>query len=163
MLKLSFYPDPVLRKKCERVEEITSKIKELLKEMAQIMYASRGIGLAGPQVGQLKRVITVGTKKGLIGLINPKIISKKGSQIGEEGCLSFPGLFVKIKRAQVVEVEGLDSEGKLIKIKALGLLARVFQHEIDHLDGILMIDRLGFVEKLKIGKKLKKLENRQMA
>ena len=160
-LKLCFYPDPVLRKKCEKVEEITPKIKELLKEMAQIMYASRGIGLAGPQVGRLKRVITIGTGKGLISLVNPKIISRKGSQIGEEGCLSFPGLFVKIKRAQVVEVEGLNPEEKLIKIKAQGLLARVFQHEINHLDGILMIDRIGFMERLKIKKKLKKLESVQ--
>jgi len=166
ILKLCFYPDSVLRKKCEKVKEITPKVKELLREMARVMCNNKGIGLAGPQVGSSKRVITVETGKGLISLVNPKITSIKGSQIGEEGCLSFPGLFVKVKRAQAVEVEGLvlseaEGEGKLIKIKAQGLLARVFQHEIDHLDGILMIDRLGFLEKLKIRKKLKQLESKK--
>jgi len=158
MLKLRFYPDSILRKKCEKVEVVMPETKELLRQMAQVMYSNKGIGLAGPQVGQLKRVVIINVGKGLIGLVNPKIISSKGSQIGEEGCLSFPGLFVKVKRAQEVEVEGQNPEGELIKIKAQGLLARVFQHEIDHLDGILMIDRIGFMEKLKIRKKLKKLE-----
>lgn len=161
MLKLRLYPDPILRKKCEKVETVTFKIKELIRQMAQVMYDNKGIGLAGPQIGQLKRVITVNTGKGLISLVNPRITSLKGTQNSEEGCLSFPGLFIKVKRAQEVEVEGLNSEAKLIKIKAQGLMSRVFQHEIDHLDGILMIDRLGFLEKLKIAKKLKKLESVQ--
>lgn len=159
MLKLRFYPDPILRKKCEKVETITSKMRDLIRQMSQVMYDNKGIGLAGPQVGQLKRVITINTGKGLIGIVNPRITSLKGTQTSEEGCLSFPGLFVKVKRAQEVEVEGRDPQAKLIKIKAQGLMSRVFQHEIDHLDGILMIDRIGFMEKLKIKKKLRKLES----
>lgn len=160
-MKLRYYPDPILRKKCEKVEVIISETKELLQEMVQVMHNNNGIGLAGPQVGKLKRVITIDIGGGLISLVNPRITSIKGIQIGEEGCLSFPGLFIKVKRAQEVEVEGENIKGELIKIKALGLLSRVFQHEIDHLDGILMIDRLGVLEKLKIRKKLKKLESRK--
>jgi len=161
ILKLRFYPDSVLRKKCKKVEMINLEVNQLLEGMGEVMHDNNGIGLAGPQVGQLKRVITVNIRKGLIGLVNPKIISSKGSQIGEEGCLSFPSLFIKVKRAQEVEVKGQNLEGELIKIKAQGLLARVFQHEIDHLDGILMIDRIGFMDRLKIRKKLKKLESVQ--
>ena len=147
------YPNSILRKKCQRVEEITADIRKLGQDMKETMIKNQGIGLAAPQVGELKRVIVVHPIRDSSPearaetspqvFINPKIIKKsKETVIDEEGCLSFPGLFLKIKRAREVEVKALDMEGKEIQIKAEGLPARVFQHEIDHLDGILFIDRV---------------------
>lgn len=140
-LELRFYPDPVLREKCKEVKEITPEIKQLLRDMIRVMHSKRGAGLAGPQVGQLKRVIVVDARWGAISLVNPRIIGEKGSRMEREGCLSLPGEHVKVRRAQEVVVEGLDVNGEIVKISAQGLRARVFQHEIDHLDGILIIDK----------------------
>ncbi len=170
------YPNPILRKKSEKVEEITPEIRELVLNMVETMRNHQGIGIAAPQVGELKRIIVVQTEKGPAVLINPEIIKKSGEkEIMEEGCLCFPGLFLKIKREREVEMEALnyrasingseggkedevlfDSQGEKIFIKAKGLLARILQHEIDHLDGILIIDKVGFWQKLKIKKTLKK-------
>lgn len=160
ILEIKKFNNPVLRKKCEPVLKVDKKIKKLIVDMVQTMEKNQGIGLAAPQVGVLKRVIVVRTDlKGqqILGLVNPNIIKKgRGKKIDEEGCLSFPGVFLKIERAKKAEVEGLDINGKKIKIKAEGVLARVFQHEIDHLDGILFYDRLAFFQKilfnLRIGK-----------
>ena len=149
------YPDPVLRKKCEEVKEITEEIKNLSWDIVETLEKNEGVGLAAPQVGELKRIIVVQTENQPRVLINPKIIKKsKEIEIIEEGCLSFPGLFLKIKRAKEVEFEALNENGEKICLKAEGLPARIFQHEIDHLDGILFIDRLSFWQKLKIRKKL---------
>ncbi len=158
ILEIKKFNEPVLREKCKKVRKIDKKIKKLAIDMVQTMKKGQGIGLAAPQVGVLKRVIVVQTDLGgqrILALVNPKII-KKGfeTEVSEEGCLSFPGIFLEIKRAKEVEVEGLDIKGKKIKLKAKGLLARVFQHEIDHLDGILFIDKISFWQKLKIRKKL---------
>lgn len=144
------YPNSILRKKCEEVKEITEDIKKLGQEMMTIiMTENQGLGLAAPQIGELKRIIVVQTEKGPEVFINPEIIKKsKKTEIREEGCLSFPGLFLKIKRAKEAEIEALDLQGEKIKIKAEDLPARVFQHEIDHLDGILFIDRISFFQKL---------------
>jgi len=156
-LKIITYPNPLLRKKCQEVKEITEDIKKLSQEMIKIMIENKGIGLAAPQVGIPKRIIIALTNEGPKAFINPKIIKKtKETEIMEEGCLSFPGLFLEIKRWKGVEIEALDGNGN--KIKADGLLARILQHEIDHLDGILFIDRISFWQKLKIKKKLKELE-----
>lgn len=146
------YPNPVLRKKSEEVKEITEEIQNLGREMIQILTENQGIGLAAPQVGELKRIIVVQTENQPRVLINPKIIKMSQDKIlEEEGCLSFPGLFLKIKRAKIVEIEALDAEGNTIKIKAEGrLTSRILQHEIDHLDGILFIDRLSFWQRLKL-------------
>lgn len=157
------YPDPILKKKCETVEEITEEIKNLGWDMIETMTEKEGIGLAAPQLGKLKRVIVVHLIKErslkeksevkLQILINPKIVKKtKETEIAEEGCLSFPGLWLKVKRWKGVEIEALDQDGKKVQIKAEGLPARIFQHEIDHLDGILFIDRISFWQKLKIKK-----------
>ena len=149
------YPDPILRKKSEEVEEITEETKKLAQELKETMLANQGIGLAAPQVGVLKRIIVVQAEKGPQIFINPKIIKKsRETLIEEEGCLSFPGLFLKIKRAKEVEVEALNENGEKIFLKAEGLPARIFQHEIDHLDGVLFIDRLSFWQKLKFKLKL---------
>jgi len=159
ILEIKKYPDPILRKKCEEVKKITPEIKELVLNMIETMQKNNGIGLAAPQVGVLKRIIVVEAFQGPKSFINPKILKKsKGTEIMEEGCLSFPGLFLKIKRAKEIEIEGFDKEFKFKKIKAEGILAKVLQHEIDHLDGVLFIDRLNFFQKLKIKKKLSKLK-----
>ena len=156
-LKIITYPNSLLRKKCQEVKEITEDIKKFSQEMIKIMIENKGIGLAAPQVGVLKRVIIALTDNGPKAFINPKIIKKtKETEIMEEGCLSFPGLFLEIKRWKGVEIEALDGNGN--KIKATGLLARILQHEIDHLDGILFIDRISFWQRLKIKKKLKEFE-----
>jgi peptide deformylase len=167
ILKIKKYPDPILRKKCEEVKEITEKIKNLGWDMVETMIENQGIGLAAPQVGVLKRIIAVHliqertteekTAKSPQVFINPKILRKsKETVIEEEGCLSFPGLFLKIKRAREIEIESLNEKGEIFHLKAVGLPARVLQHEIDHLNGILIIDRVGFWQKLKINRQLKK-------
>jgi len=160
------YPNPILRKKCEEVRAITREIKNLALDMIEVMTENEGVGLAAPQLGELKRIIAVhpiqehslkekSEKKPQV-FINPKIIKKsKETIIDEEGCLSFPGLFLKIKRAKEVEIEALNENGKKIRVRVEGLPARIFQHEIDHLDGILFIDRISFWQRFKIRKKLK--------
>jgi len=168
ILEIKKYPNSILRKKCKEAKEITKEIKALARNMVETMTESEGIGLAAPQVGELKRVIVVHPIRNRSlkardetnpqAFINPKIIRKsKEAEIDEEGCLSFPGLFLKIKRAKKVVIEALNQEGKKIQIKAEGLPARVFQHEIDHLDGILFIDKIPFRQRLKIRKKLKEI------
>lgn len=153
------YPDPILKKKAEEVEEITPEIEKLAEDLIKTMSKSKpeGAGLAAPQVGVLKRLITVQTEQGPIVLINPKILKKsRKTEVIEEGCLSLPGVWLKIKRAREVEAEWLDINAKKIKIKWEGLFARILQHEIDHLDGILILDRINPFQKLKIKKHLKK-------
>ncbi len=157
ILEIKKYPDPILKRKSQEVKEITEEIKKLIEDMIETMKKNNGAGLAAPQVGILKRVIVVETGRGPVGLVNPKILRKsKEVNIMEEGCLSFPGLWLKIKRWKGVEIEALDGEGK--KIKAEGIWAGVLQHEIDHLDGILFIDKINPIERLKIRKKLKEIE-----
>ena len=154
--KIKIYPDPILRKKCQEVKEVSEEIKNLGWDMVETMKEKEGIGLAAPQVGELKRVIIVQTEKGPQIFINPKIFKKSKEKIlSEEGCLSFPGLYLKIKRARRVEVKAFDQDEKEIQIKAEGLSARIFQHEIDHLDGILFIDRLNIFQRWRIKKRLK--------
>jgi len=143
------YPNPILKKKSEEVKEITGDIKKLGQEMMIIMTENQGLGLAASQIGELKRIIVIQAERGPEVYINPKIIKKsRETEIGEEGCLSLPELFLKIKRAKEVEMEFLNLRGEKIKIKAEGLPARVLQHEIDHLDGILFIDKISFFQKL---------------
>ncbi len=153
ILEIKKFNEPVLRKKCKKVGRVDKKIKKLAIDMVQTMKKGQGIGLAAPQVGVSKRVIVVQTDLGgqrILALVNPKIIKKSfETEVGEEGCLSFPGIFLEIKRAKEVEVGGLDIKGKKIKLEAKGLLARVFQHEIDHLDGILFFNRLSFIKKIR--------------
>jgi peptide deformylase len=154
-LDIKKYPESILRKKCQEIKEITPEIKELILNMAETMLKNQGIGLAAPQVEVLKKLIVVGTEKGPLAFINPKVIKKsKETEIGEEGCLSFPGIWLKIKRAKGVEIESLNEMGEKICFKTEGLPARIFQHEIDHLDGILFIDRLNLWQKLKFKLKL---------
>lgn len=135
-------PDEVLHKKAKEVTKITPNVQKLLTDMAHTMYDADGVGLAAPQVGILKRliVVDVGDDNGLIELINPEIIESNGEQLGSEGCLSIPGLNGQVRRALEVTVKGLDRNGEEVKITGRDLLARAFQHEIDHLNGVLFTD-----------------------
>jgi len=133
--------DPVLRQQAKPVTVINKKIKRLLDDMAETMYQARGVGLAAPQVGVSKRIIVVDVGEGLWELINPEIIFREGEEIDLEGCLSIPGVTGEVMRASRVRVRGLDRTGQQQVITAEGFAARALQHEIDHLDGILFIDK----------------------
>lgn len=159
ILEIKQYDNPILRKKAEEVERIDWQIRSLIDDMRETMQDAGGVGLAAPQVGVLKRIIVVEGETVPIVFIDPVIIKKSRKKIsGQEGCLSLPGLVLRVKRAKRIEVEAIDEDGKEIVIKADGLFSRILQHEIDHLDGILFVDRLGFLAKLRIRKKLKEIK-----
>jgi peptide deformylase len=156
------YPDPVLSKPGELVTEFNEELKTLVEEMFDSMYAAHGIGLAAPQIGLSKRitVIDVNFKKDpadKLVLINPQIIEREGQQFEEEGCLSLPDIRDKVKRAAKVKVRAQNVEGEWFEIEGEELLSRAFQHEIDHLDGVLFIDRLSRLKKDLTIRKIKKL------
>ena len=133
---------PVLKQIAEPVEFVNKKIRQLLDDMAETMYKTDGVGLAAPQVNVSKRIIVLDDGNGLIEVINPEIVKKEGYQVGLEGCLSVPELFGDVERYDKIEVHGINRNNKKIKIKAEGFLARIFQHEIDHLNGILFVEKL---------------------
>ena len=157
VLEIKKLNDPVLRRKCAPVKKVDKEIRKIIVDMAQTMKESQGIGLSASQVGISKRLIVVQSdlKSGrILGLINPEIKKKsKEKETDKEGCLSFPGIFLEIKRAKEILIEAQDFNGKKIQLKASNLFARVFQHEIDHLNGILFFNRLSFVRK--VGFKMK--------
>ncbi len=136
--------DEILRKKSREVEVVDDKIRQILDDMVDTLHNYNGVGLAGPQIGLLKRLVVIDLydDKGPIKLVNPKIIKQKGEQEVEEGCLSFPNQFAKIIRPLEVTIEALDENGKKIKLKGEKLLAQAISHEIDHLDGILFVDKI---------------------
>jgi len=148
-LSIKKYPDPFLRKRTEKVKEIGDEEKELIRNMLQTMYANKGVGLAANQVGVLKRIIVVDVGKGPQVFINPEILERKGGkEISEEGCLSVPGVFLKIKRWKEIKVKAQDERGKEFEVPAAGLLSYCLQQEIDHLNGISILDRQSFWQKL---------------
>ncbi len=136
--------DEILKKKSRPVEELNDKIQELIDDMLETMYKANGVGLAAVQVGVLKQVIVIDIDdgNGPLILINPKIIKEKGEQEVEEGCLSFPNKFAKVIRPAEITVEALNRDGKNFKVKAKELLAQAISHEIDHLNGIVFIDKI---------------------
>ena len=142
--EIRFNGDEILRKKSREVDEVNDRIRELLQDMLDTMHEYNGVGLAGPQVGILKRVIVIDLYDGSepLQLVNPKIIKAKGKQEVEEGCLSFPNQFAKMIRPKEVTVEALNQDGKKVKIVAKDLLAQALSHEIEHLDGILFVDNM---------------------
>ena len=143
-------PDPVLRQKSKRVRSIDSSIHKLIANMLETMHAAPGVGLAAPQVGIPLRVIVIGLpEQEDIALINPEIVRRKGERLVNEGCLSVPGYAGEVKRAEAVTVKGRDQNGKEIRIKADELLAQALEHEIDHINGVLYIDRLESMDKLR--------------
>ena len=133
--------EDILREKAKEVKNITPNILKLLDNMAETMYAAEGIGLAAPQIGVPKRVVVIDVGDGLIELINPVILTKEGEETEQEGCLSIPNVIGEVKRARKVVAQALDREGTLLEYEAEGLIARAFQHEIDHLDGVLFVDK----------------------
>jgi len=167
------YPEPVLAEKAEPVEEVDSGIKELIADMIETMYGARGIGLAANQVGVAKRVIVLDVPDfddeesargdNLVALVNPEIKEAGGTTKYEEGCLSVPGVTADVVRSERVTVAGLDGEGNPVEINAEGLFAIALQHEIDHLDGVLFIDRLSRLKRDLIKRKLRKAQARETA
>lgn len=157
-MELRRYGDSVLRKGAEEVSDINSEIEEIIKEMFRVMYEAKGIGLAAPQIGISKRIITLDLGNAPLALINP-IIVEKGRERDrmEEGCLSLPGIEVDIERPYEVFIKGVNLDGKEVEIEGRGLLARVFQHEIDHLNGVLIIDKVSFIKRQFLINKLKRL------
>lgn len=144
MAKLSIVTigDPVLAKKAEEVPKITKKISKLIDDMLETMYDANGVGLAAPQVGISQRIAVLDVGEGPVVLVNPVIKNGEGEEIDVEGCLSIPERWVYVKRYESVEVTALNEKGKPIRIEADGLFARALQHELDHLDGILIVDRM---------------------
>ncbi len=163
-LNLRIWPDKILKKKCKEVAEVNPQIRELLNKMYVLMKEKGGIGLAANQAGLDLKLVVIDippfkTNKNIVfKLINPKILKKEGRRKFEEGCLSFPNLSLTIKRAERVWVEALDERGKILNLEAKGILSIVLQHEIDHINGIVFIDRLSFWERVKILPKLRKLK-----
>ena len=155
-LKIRKYGNPILRVKCGEVKEINDEVRDFAKKMLKTMHRDDGIGLAAPQVGDNRRIIVIDIGHGPLILINPKIIKKSDKMASEfEGCLSLPGINLRIKRPKAVEVEAyLLEREQNVRIKAEDLLARDIQHEIDHLNGILIIDKVSFLKKLKAVKRL---------
>lgn len=157
------YPDPVLAKRGEEVTEFGPELKTLVDEMFDSMYAAQGIGLAAPQISLSQRitVIDVSFKKDpaqKIALINPEIVERTGKQVEEEGCLSLPEIRERVERAAWVKVRAQDVTGKWFQVEGEELLARALQHEIDHLDGVLFIDRISRLKREMVLRKIRKLQ-----
>lgn len=161
VLPILTYPDPRLKSVAEPISEVSEEIRTLVEDMAETMYAAPGVGLAANQVGVLKRIFVIDIAdeddpSELLVFINPEIIEFDGEQSYNEGCLSFPGAAEEIKRAATVKVRALNVEGETFELEADGLLAVAIQHENDHLNGILMIDKVGTLKKRKISRQVQK-------
>ena len=139
---------PVLKQVAEPVEFVNKKMRTLIEDMAETMYKTDGVGLAAPQIGVSQRIIVLDDGNGLLELINPEITHKEGSQIGLEGCLSVPGYYGDVERFDKITVKAIDKHNKKVTIKAEGFLARILQHEIDHLDGHLFIDKADNLQRI---------------
>lgn len=162
ILPIRIYPDPVLRVRCPEVEQFDAGLEKLAKDMVETMYAAPGIGLAAPQVGVELRLavvdVSVGEEKdSLRCLVNPEILDKDGRDLDEEGCLSIPGVAEKVNRPAAIRVTALNVEGEPFELEADGLLARVICHEVDHLDGVLFVDRVVGLRKERVKRQLRRL------
>jgi peptide deformylase len=162
ILEIQKYPEPALKAKAQPVEEITKDIQALIEDMADTMYHAPGIGLAANQVGVLHRVIVFDITpkeegRNLIAIINPEIIASSGELVHQEACLSVLDYSCDVRRKSCVTVAGLDREGKPVQIEAKDLLAVVLQHEIDHLDGVLFIDRISRLKRSLYNRQLQKI------
>ena len=161
LLPILTYPDPILKSVAQPVDAVTDEIRALVEDMAETMYAAPGVGLAANQIGVLKRIFVIDIAdedepSDLKVFINPQIIEKDGEVVFSEGCLSFPGASEEIKRAATVKVKALDAQGNPFELEADGLLAIAIQHENDHLDGVLMIKKVGALKKRKISRQVQK-------
>lgn len=159
LLPILEFPDPRLRTRAESVKEVDAALRKLIDDMFETMYAAPGIGLAATQVNVHKRLLVIDiseSRKEPLALINPEIIAREGVEETEEGCLSVPGIYDKVTRAERIRVRALDRNGKQIEFDADGLLAVCIQHEMDHLDGKLFVDYLSDLKRTRIRKKLEK-------
>jgi peptide deformylase len=164
ILKIVKYPEPVLQQAGEEVTEFNDELRQLVADMFETMYASQGIGLAAQQVGVPKRVTVIDLSLGKdpeqkLVLVNPKVIHKEGKQYEEEGCLSFPEIREKVSRAAKVRVKAQNEKGEWFEMDGEELLSRAFQHEIDHLDGILFIFRMSALKRNLNLRKIRKLQS----
>ncbi len=160
MDEIRIYPDPILRKKAIPIKNIGSQVKEIADRMAEAMYANKGIGLAAPQIGIPSQIIVVDLGEGLRTFINPEIVEGEGESVLEEGCLSLPNIEVLVKRKDKVFIRAWDLDGKGMNLELIGFPGRVYQHEIDHLKGILIIHHISRLKReLLIKKMLKKLKD----
>lgn len=160
VLNILEFPDERLRKKAVQVETVDDGIRELVDDMLETMYDSKGVGLAATQVDVHKRVIVIDVSENKdepICLINPEIVEKQGIEESEEGCLSVPGFFEKVKRAETVKIKALNRDGNSFELEADDLLAVCVQHEMDHLEGKLFVDYISPLKRQRIKKKLEKL------
>ncbi len=162
-LRILEYPDPRLRTKAQAVEKVDDEIRQLASDMLETMYAAPGIGLAATQVDVHKRLLVADVSEDRSQpccLINPQIMEKDGVEVMEEGCLSVPGIYEKVERAEQIKVRALNTDGDVIEMEAQGLLAVCIQHEMDHLEGKLFVDYLSELKRQRIRKRLEK-ERRQ--
>lgn len=162
ILPIRIYPDPVLRVRCSEVEQFDAELGKLAKDMVETMYAAPGIGLAAPQVGVELRLAVVDVSVGeeedcLRCFVNPEILDKDGRDLDEEGCLSIPGVAEKVNRPAAIRVTALNVEGEPFELEADGLLARAICHEVDHLDGVLFVDRVVGLRKERVKRQLRRL------
>jgi len=162
-LPLRYYGDPVLRKKAEPVASVDLEVRALIEGLFDAMYRERGIGLAAPQVGVSQRIFVLDVEgeegeRVKLALVNPRMVLASGSEVGEEGCLSIPGIHADVKRHAEVTFEAWNEKGEPITVRAEGLLARALQHELDHLDGVLFIDRLSAIRRKLLEPKLAKIQ-----
>ncbi len=159
LLEILKHPDPRLRKKSIPVTEVNNEIREIVSDMLETMYAAPGIGLASIQVNEPRSIVVIDVseeKNQPLCLINPKITESEGEEEHEEGCLSVPGIYETVKRAEFITVEAMDREGTPFELKAEGLLAVCIQHELEHLQGKLFVDQLSKLKQQRIRKKLEK-------
>jgi len=162
MREIVTYPDSVLRETAQPVEEIDDDLRTLIDDMAEVMYDDDGIGLAANQVGDLRRVIVIDAGEGFAVFINPEIVaSGDETESVEEGCLSLPGIRVNVTRPTEVTMKAMNLDGEPVKVEAQGLLARVFQHETDHLNGKMIIDHASPLQRTMMKNKLRRLEKEQ--
>jgi peptide deformylase len=161
--EILIWPDPILKKKSSPVSRVDESIKALVNDMFETMYAADGVGLAAPQIGVLKNVIVLDTtprqpESKPLAMINPQIIAMEGKIVCAEGCLSIPGEAEDVERAAIVTVKFLDPEGKEQTLKTDGLLAIAIQHELDHLEGVLLVDHISTLKRELIKKRMKRLK-----
>lgn len=159
ILDIRVLGDPVLRRETDPVSKVTPEIRELISAMFDTMYAAEGIGLAAPQVGRTERVTVMDVEGQKFAFVNPEIIEREGSALGEEGCLSIPEIFGDVTRATRVVVRALDENGDEMEVEGTDLLARCMQHEIDHLDGKLFIDYLSVLKRRSVMSKWDKMRD----
>lgn len=139
-LEIKVYPDDILRSECKPVKKVGPGEKELMRKMAFAMKYFQGVGLAAPQIGVARQIVVADIGEGLIALANPEIVRSRGEEIMEEACLSVPGASVEVKRARILTISGVDPDNNQVSFNLSGFIARVLQHEVDHLKGKLIID-----------------------